>query len=73
MVWSARIGSACTYAIRKNEGTGRRIVCILCILLSTVLEEGSMLLPLTLFVGEALELHGADGTLEMVGGLRAAI
>jgi len=27
-------------------------------------------LPLTLFVGEALELHGADGTLEVDGGLR---
>jgi len=29
-----------------------------------------MLLSLTLFVGEALELRGADGTLEMVVGLR---
>jgi len=29
-----------------------------------------MVLPLTLFVGEALELRGADGTLGMDGGLR---
>jgi hypothetical protein len=34
---------------------------------------GEKVLPLTLFVGEALELRGADGTLGMDGGLKAGV